>query len=190
MLKFFSSPAFYPKKKLAGNIPGFPGTGIFSGIFVYSRYIFCALLLIVIFLGSCDSKMAFEQNKPVPGAVWSADKKIIFETYISDTISPYNLYINIRNTGNFQFSNLYIFVDVFMPDGKIERDTIECILADAQGRWLGKSGSGSVWDNQILFNRKTRFPRSGKYVFRFEQAMRQKELEHIMEVGLRVEKEE
>lgn len=75
-----------------------------------------------------------------------------------------------------------------MPDGKIERDTIECQLADAQGRWLGKSGSGSLWDNQVLFNRRTRFPKPGKYVFRFEQAMRDEKLENIMEVGLRIEK--
>lgn len=133
--------------------------------------------------------MVFERNEQIPGAAWDADNKIIFETHIADTISLYDLYINIRNTGNFKYSNLYIFVDVFMPDGRIERDTIECILADTQGKWLGKSGSGSVWDNHILFNRKTRFPKAGKYIFRFEQAMREKELEHIMDVGLRVEKE-
>lgn len=139
-------------------------------------------------LSSCDSDMVFEQNRQIPGSVWKAENKIIFETEIMDTVSLYDLYINIRNSGNFQYSNLYIFVDVFQPEGKIERDTIECILADLQGRWLGKSGSGSVWHNQILFNRKTRFPREGKYVFRFEQAMRDKELENIMDVGLRIEK--
>ncbi len=133
--------------------------------------------------------MVFEQNKQIPDAVWKTEQKVIFETLISDTVSLYNLYINIRNSGNFKFSNLYIFVDVFQPDGKIERDTIECILAYVQGRWRGKSGSGSVWDNHILFNRNTRFPMAGKYVFRFEQGMRERELEHILDVGLRVEKQ-
>lgn len=145
-------------------------------------------VIIILALCSCDSEMVFEQNKKIPAAVWRADDKVIFETLVNDTVSLYDLYINIRNSGDYKYSNLFIFIDVFQPDGKIERDTIECILADPQGRWLGKSGSGSVWENQILFNRKTRFPREGKYVFRFEQAMREKELEDIMDVGLRIEK--
>ena len=148
-----------------------------------------AVLCLLVFLCGCDSKMVFEQNRQIPDAIWDADKKVIFEPQISDTVSPYNLYINLRNKGNFNFSNLYIFVDVFHPDGKIERDTIECILANPQGRWLGKSGSGSVWENNILFSRKKRFPKPGKYVFRFEQAMREKKLEHILDVGLRIERE-
>ncbi len=133
--------------------------------------------------------MLFEKNLKLPDAVWNEENKIIFETNISDTISLHNFYINIRNSGDYQFSNLYVFVDIFSPDCKIQRDTIECILTDTQGRWLGKSGSGSVWDNHILFKKNVRFPKSGKYVFRFEQAMRTKELEHIMDVGLRIEKE-
>ena len=148
------------------------------------KLIFCLFPFVL----GCDSKMVFEQNVQIPDAVWKADKKVIFETSISDTVSLYNLYINIRNSGNYKFSNLYIFVDVFQPDKKIERDTMECILADAQGRWLGKSGSGSIWENHILFSRKMRFPKVGKYAFRFEQAMREKELENIMDVGLRIEK--
>lgn len=188
MLKSFCLPASYLKRKIAVNKPGCSISGFFPCVFFYSRYLFFVFLLAATFLCSCDSERVFEQNKAIPDATWNADHKVIFETYISDTISLYDLYINIRNSGNFKFSNLYIFVDVFMPDGKIERDTIECILADAQGRWLGKSGSGSVWDNQILFNHKTRFPGAGKYIFRFEQGMREKELEHIMEVGFRVEK--
>ncbi len=106
---------------------------------------------------------------------------------VLDTVSLFNLFVNIRNTGNYKYSNLFLFVDVFQPEGKIERDTIECILADSRGKWLGSSGSGSIWDNQILFNRKARFPGVGKYVFRFTQAMREKELEGIMDVGLRIE---
>lgn len=133
--------------------------------------------------------MVFEKNEKLPNGIWKTENKIFFETKISDTISLHNFYINIRNSGKYQFSNLYVFVDAFSPAGKIQRDTIECILADAQGKWLGKSGSGSVWENQILFKKNVRFPKEGKYVFRFEQAMRAKELEHILDVGLRIEKE-
>lgn len=147
-------------------------------------FIFCTVL------SSCGPMVIYETNQRIPGAVWNEENKLYFEIPVADTVSLYNLFINIRNTGDYKYSNLYIFMDVFQPDGRIERDTIECILADPQGKWLGKSGSGSVWENHILFNRHTRFPKAGKYVFRFEQAMREKELEDIMDVGLAVEMED
>lgn len=155
--------------------------------FVFFRIFFLPFIFICL-LVSCDSKMVFEKNREVPDGVWDAGKSVFFEVRISDTVSLHNLFINLRNSGDFRFSNIYLFMDIFQPDGKIEHDTVECILADPQGRWLGKSGTGSIWENRILFSRKTRFPKPGKYVFRINQAMREKKLEHIIDVGLRIEK--
>jgi gliding motility-associated lipoprotein GldH len=66
-------------------------------------------------------------------------------------------------------------------------DTLECLLADEQGSWLGK-GAGNVWDNQILLKKNVRFPRKGVYSFLITQGMRKDPLVDVADVGLRIER--
>jgi gliding motility-associated lipoprotein GldH len=103
-------------------------------------------------------------------------------------VSLHNVYINIRNASGYAYSNLYLFLDTKYPNNSMSRDTIECILADPSGKWLG-DGSGDIWDNQILFKKNVRFKQIGTYKFRYEQAMRMPKLPMIMDVGLRIEKQ-
>lgn len=68
-----------------------------------------------------------------------------------------------------------------------ERDTMECILADADGRWLG-NGLGDIWDNKFLFKKNVKFQKPGTYEFVFNQAMRLDSLPMIMDAGISIEK--
>jgi gliding motility-associated lipoprotein GldH len=49
---------------------------------------------------------------------------------------------------------------------------------------------GDIWDNQILWKPNVKFPVAGKYIFEFEQAMREEQVQFIMDMGLRIEKRE
>lgn len=141
-----------------------------------------------ILLSSCDSKRVYEQNVDIPENIWDKDKPVYFDVPITDTVSLHNVYINIRNASGYGYSNIYLFLDTKYPNNTISRDTIECILADPSGKWLG-DGSGDIWDNQILFKKNVRFRQIGTYKFRYEQAMRMPKLPMIMDVGLRIEKQ-
>jgi len=68
-----------------------------------------------------------------------------------------------------------------------ERDTMECILADPNGKWLGE-GLGDIWDNKILFKQNVKFRKSGLYEFSLTQAMRVDSLPMIMDAGISIEK--
>lgn len=142
----------------------------------------------ILALTSCDSKRVYEKNVDIPEYIWDKDKPIYFDVPITDTVSFHNVYINIRNASGYGFSNIYLFLDTKYPNNAISRDTIECILADPTGKWLG-DGSGDIWDNQILFKKNVRFKQMGTYKFRYEQAMRMPKLPMIMDVGLRIEKQ-
>ena len=144
-------------------------------------------ILFVLFFSSCDSNRVYEENMDIPQMAWDKNNKLKFEVDITDTISAYNVFINIRNAGIYQFSNIYLFINITFPNGKIRKDTTQCTLADVQGNWLG-SGLGDIWDNKIEYMPNTHFPLSGKYIFEIEQAMRADKLEGILDAGLRVEK--
>jgi len=68
-----------------------------------------------------------------------------------------------------------------------ERDTLECPLADQNGKWMG-NGLGDIWDNKFLFKSNMTFQRKGTYKFIFTQAMRVDSLPLIMDAGLSIEK--
>lgn len=145
------------------------------------------LIFIILFLSSCDSKVVFEENKKFPENRWEQKNNIVFTTEIKDTLTPHNIYLNVRNAGGYQFSNLFVFFTTQTPTGKRERDTVELTLADPSGKWLGE-GLGDIWDNRLLFKNNFLFPEKGLYTFTLEQAMRIDPLPQLMDIGIRIER--
>jgi len=147
---------------------------------------FFLFLMIAFVLVSCDSTRVFEKNIEIENQTWQTQNRLKFEVDITDTISAYNFLLNLRNTEAYPYSNFYFFFHTYFPDGKIAKDTVQCVLADPTGKWFG-SQAGDIIDNQILFKYKTQFPKAGKYYFEVEQGMREEKLPEILDVGLRIE---
>ena len=158
-------------------------------MFSSSRKINLSALFILSLLvfQSCDSKRFFEENTRIEKSVWNSKDKATFTVTISDIHSSYNFYFNLRNGGDYPYSNIYLFLKTVFPDGRISRDTIECQLADYEGKWLG-SGIGEVKFNRFLFQKGVRFLQKGQYIFELEQAMRVNNLKGIADIGIRLEK--
>ena len=141
-----------------------------------------------ILLTACDSKRYFEDNKPIVKGNWKVDEKEYFDVQITDTLSRYDFFLNVRNSIDYPYSNLYLFIHSNSPVGRKTQDTVECQLADYTGKWLG-SGFGSIKFNRFLIQKGVNFHKKGRYTFEIEQAMRVKELKGIMDIGIRIEKE-
>lgn len=149
----------------------------------YKKILFLAYMLSFI---SCDSSRIYEQNMNIPKNKWEQSNIIIFNVQITDTVSLHNIYINLRNTGEYPMSNIFIFVKTISPLGFFVKDTFEIILADDKGKWNGK-GFGNLWSNQVLYKKYVKFPYPGKYTFQYEHAMRIEKLPGIVDVGLKIE---
>jgi len=158
--------------------------------FSYDGYVlpFTTLfLLLILIISSCDRSRIFEENITVERGIWSANNSMDFPVTIQDTSGFYNIYLNIRNEGNYPYRNLYLFVQVTSPQGNKLTDTLDIELADASGLWYG-SGIGDLFFLQIPFRQMVRFPVPGIYRFSVLQGMRDKQLKGIRDVGLRIEK--
>ncbi len=147
------------------------------------------VLLCLFFFSSCDSNRIFEENRKIPTEGWSSGNILKFDVDITNLVIPTNFFINVRNADGYPYNNLFLFVKTTFPDGKIADDTLECILADEKGKWLG-TGMGDIYDNQIPFKKNVRFPVAGIYKFEMQQGMRSDVIPLIMDVGLRIEKTE
>ena len=151
----------------------------FSFLFIFSILVF----------SSCDSKRIFEKNQDIPEEGWKSENILKFDVDIKDPATSTNFYVNVRNADGYPFSNLYLFVKTKFPNGKISNDTLECVLADEKGKWLGK-GLGDIYDNQIPFKKNVHFPMAGKYSFEIQHGMRINPVLLVMDVGLRIEQAE
>ncbi len=139
----------------------------------------------LILLYSCNLNSIYNESIAIDEKGWCKDDLARFEVSIDDTIQTYDFYINIRNTTDYLYSNLYVFLNTKFPNNNMSRDTIEFVLADIEGRWLGK-GWGAIKENSILISRNMRFPLKGNYEFKIQQAMRVDTLTGISDVGIRV----
>ena len=144
-------------------------------------------LFAILTISSCDPNRVYEKNTKIPDGVWYQDNIVRFELLVEDTLSSHNLYVNVRNANLYPMRNLYLYITTTAPSGHAIRDTVDVILADDRGKWLG-SGLGDIWDLQQMYKENVRFAQRGKYIFEYEQAMRTKRLPFILDVGLRVEK--
>jgi gliding motility-associated lipoprotein GldH len=145
------------------------------------------LLAMTAMLFACDRNRVFEQNQAIANHRWNRSNVLVFNVEITDTINPHNIYVNVRNGGQYQYSNLFLFIKTMSPSGHWIRDTIECTLANEKGRWLG-SGLGDIVTLQIPYKVNVRFPYPGLYSFEIEQAMRAEELKQVFDIGLRIER--
>lgn len=143
------------------------------------------ILLLAAFLQSCGPEPMFDNTKKIPGSVWKEDDVVRFEVPVTDTSSLFRFFLNIRHSTDYRYANVFFFIHTTFPDGTLARDTVECIVADKSGKWLGR-GITNIRDNQVMLRSGLRFPQAGTYVFEFRQAMREEELEGIKDIGLRI----
>ena len=156
--------------------------------------------LVLVLLGcfiitSCDSKAVFDEYQSVPNQ-WNKDSIASFKFTAPDTLNNYNLYVNLRNTDAYKFSNLFLLVELNYPNGKAVTDTLEYKMAAPNGELLG-TGFSDIKENKLWyrgFKKPFKFTEEGNYTVNIQHAMRNNgevngvvNLEGITDIGFRVE---
>ena len=146
------------------------------------------VLFALVFI-SCNNNIIFDEYKTFKNQIWNADSSVVFDYSVSDTISKNQIVIKVRHTTDYEFQNLLLFV-------KAEKtDTLELLLANKEGRWLGK-GIGDVREVEVVYEKDIVFTKKGEVTFEIEQAVRYGELEkiqylsHIQAIGLSIQKQD
>jgi gliding motility-associated lipoprotein GldH len=159
------------------------------GITLFKCFAFL-MVLATLFITSCsDPDRVMDDNKAIPAQNWSYGNKIHFDVQIDDASIAYNLYINLRVTATYRYSNMFILLSQ-SGGGMKKADLVRYELkklTSPTGEWLGK-GSGNLYSYQIPLRTQYRFPGKGRYHFEIEQNMRDNPLRSVSDVGLRVEK--
>lgn len=153
---------------------------------------FLAFLLLAVLCVSCDSKTVFSETTDMEG-YWRQDEIVAFKIPQLDSLKKYNLFLNIRNSNDYKYNNIFLIVSMNFPHGKIITDTLEYRMANPDGSWLGQ-GIGNLKENKLWYKETVQFFEEGIYTVTIAQAMRNNgtvagvtKLEGITDVGLSVE---
>jgi gliding motility-associated lipoprotein GldH len=159
----------------------------------YSSFI-CSLFLVpyLLFFTSCNTIDLFEKSASIPGQEWKSGNKPSFTFTISDTSASYKVMLILRHTDKYNYTNIWLKLSVKYP-GQDSAVTfrVDKRLASSDG-WLG-TGMDDVYDHRINLNEELTannisFRRKGDYTFTLQQIMREDPLKHVLNAGIRIEK--
>jgi gliding motility-associated lipoprotein GldH len=146
---------------------------------------FALITLLALSLASCEKPSEFEGNQPIKASGWNATEPVHFEFETNDTIQLHNFYIDVRNREDYPFSNIFFFIEMEFPNGKKSVDTVECMLANEQGEWLGEP-TASLYSHEFLYQRAKQFPLGGRYKIDIRHGMRVEELTGVTDIGFKL----
>ena len=151
-------------------------------------------LVFAIVIFSCDSNRSFDSYASVTDNAWLQNNVVAFEVSVVDTISKNNIFINIRNNKDYEFSNLFLIVGIEFPNNYQIVDTLEYEMTTPEGRFLG-TGISDIKENKLEYKTNVTFSLKGDYNISIQQAMRKTRdveglsyLDGITDVGVQIEK--
>ena len=138
-------------------------------------------------LAACDGSIYYDESRSVNEHGWLPQDTLTFDVDVDDTVHLFNFLVEVRNSVEYPYSNTFLFINTTFPDGSVAYDTMECPLADPEGRWLGKRTGRYVDARYRLRGGSARFPMTGRYRFAVTNGMRDSAISGIKDIGLRVE---
>ncbi|WP_312088988.1 gliding motility lipoprotein GldH [Chryseobacterium sp.] len=118
---------------------------------------------------------------------WDKKNQQKFNLDISDPENAKNIIFVVRNNNDYPYSNIRFIVNFTnLKSKKAEIDTLNYILANPNGEWLG-TGFGETKETLFQYKLNYKFPEKGKYEIAVSQAMRNDALPGIEDLGIKVE---
>lgn len=150
------------------------------------------LFLLIIALSSCTGNSISSDSKSLP-EFWDLGFAINFDIPELPQNKKYDIFLELRNTNDYPFSNIFLVTSLKFPNGKTEVDTLEYRMARPDGTWLGE-GLGTIKQNKLHYKENFEFKEKGTYTLLIEQAVRNngdvtgvRKLDGITDVGYSIE---
>jgi gliding motility-associated lipoprotein GldH len=155
------------------------------------RFIFFAALCLLLL--SCTTGNLYEKVVAIPGHQWAGNYQPKFTFNITDTASPYRVYVIFRHSEKYNFNNLWLRLGIQAPDSSgITPVQYELPLATNEQGWLA-SGLDDLYEHRIGLTPESGdfyFKKAGTYTFTIAHLMREDPLQASYNIGLRIERKQ
>lgn len=148
------------------------------------RKLWPALIILLIF-SACGNSSETVEMKNLKSS-WSKKAEQNFGFQIADAQNPKNIIFVVRNNNEYPYSNIRFIVKLSKGKSLLKTDTLNYILAQPDGSWLGK-GFGDTKEIMFQYKLNYKFPQNGGYNIGITQAMRVDTLKGIEDIGVKIE---
>lgn len=149
------------------------------------RLLLPALCGLGLLLAACNRDTLLSQSVALPENGWARKQALPFEFTVQDTTRSYRMDFSVRHDEQYPFMNAFFLIYTTFPDNKVAIDTLECILADYRGKWVGH-GAGRYKAANFALKSDLHFPMPGVYRMDVRQALRMDTVKHISHIGLHI----
>lgn len=138
-------------------------------------------------LGACNGQTVFHAFQSLPDRGWQRQDTVDFCVNVPDSFTAYRLQVEIRNNTDYPYQNLPLSVTTYNADTLlVSTDTLQLILANAQGKWTGK-GWGGLYQTTISAG-SVAIDKAGTYRFQIACILPDSLLKGISDVGIRLDR--
>ena len=154
---------------------------------------FTLFVVLCFLLAACTTNDLYEKVVAIPGHQWSSSYKPQFRFNITDTTSPYRVYVIFRHSEKYNYNNVWLRLGIKAPDSaQVASVQYELPLATNDRGWLA-TGLDDLYEHRIGLTPESGdyyFKKAGTYTFTVEQLMREEPLQAVYNVGIRVERKQ
>jgi gliding motility-associated lipoprotein GldH len=134
---------------------------------------------------SCKQIDLTEQSVSIPNSKWESTLYAKSSFEIKDTNVLYKVYVVMRHKDDYEYSNIWLNVGLQQAGEQMKYQKLNLSLANDAKGWEG-IGMNDIWE---VRKEIAMVPlKKGIYNTSVGHIMRQNPLQHIMNVGIRVEK--
>lgn len=137
----------------------------------------------------CSSDKNPQKYHEILEKKWHTDSIITFKYSNLDTAKKHKIDLKIRHTTEYKYQNIYLFVHYLNKEKLVRKDTIQILLAEKNGKWIGK-GVGGI--REVKHSIKKTITPNSEMKIKLEQAVRYggedklEVLEEIYAIGLKI----
>jgi len=151
--------------------------------------------MVIMSMIACKQSDVFESTTAIPRFQWKADLPCEAGFDITDTTALYNVYLVFRHTDAYKYNNVWINAGFQEPGKTMQFKKLNFVIGDERNSMWKGSGMDDIWEARELFpadslftGNPTKFQHPGHYQFKLYHAMYDEPLDHVLHVGVRVEK--
>ena len=119
--------------------------------------IFVFYVVLIMIACACEQQVVFNEVIEIDGQGWDDQQIARFNIDVNDINESYDIEFFLENNTDYPYSNIYMFISLESPKGDVMKDTVDFLLADIRGQWLGEI-SGEEVQNRFIYKSNVKFP--------------------------------
>lgn len=146
-----------------------------------------ACFLLLCSLAACGPDHLYKNSTPLAAAGWTYRDSTRFEFQVPDTVTRYDIFLDVEYTAEYPFQNLYLKLSTRYPNGKQLTRVKSIDLFDNQGHQAGQSAGGH-YRLQAALQENAYFNQTGPHTVSVGQYTRRDTLPGMVAMGLLVQR--